>query len=98
MIGVSFFFGGLPTYPSHCHLHQLEADLYANDPQAIKQADGTYLFVGPKGRLESWEERQSRLQHNLKMQFNRSVESSYLATLIGGWKFWVWLPIEIYII
>ena len=49
-----------------------EAEHHANDEDAVEQPDGSYLYKGPNGRMETWSQRQSRLRHNEKMQFNRS--------------------------
>jgi len=52
----------------------------SHEPVAEIQEDGTYLYKRESdGRLETWEDRQKRLQHNLKMQFNRSFTASTLA-------------------
>ena len=58
----------------------MQVDQHEEDPDAILQEDGTYLYKGPKGRLETWKERQARLQHNQKMVFNRSFR--YLIELL----------------
>ena len=47
-----------------------------NDPDARVQPDGSVLYVGPKGRMETLAEREKRLQHNKKMVFNRSLSFS----------------------
>ncbi len=50
-----------------------KADHHEEDVESVLQEDGTYLYVGPKGRLETWRERQARLRHNLKVKFDRSL-------------------------
>ena len=53
-----------------------------HEPLAEIQPDGTYLYPRESdGALETWEQRQKRLQHNLKMQFNRSFQASNLAEI-----------------
>ncbi len=48
-----------------------------HEPIAELQPDGSYLYQRESdGVLESWDQRQKRLQHNLKMQFNRSFQSN----------------------
>ena len=50
-----------------------------DEEQGVPQEDGTMLYAGPNGRWETWDQRQKRLQHNLKMCFHRSLESNLLA-------------------
>ena len=45
---------------------------HEGDEDAVLQPDGTYLYKGPKGRLETWNQREARLAHNQKMVFHRS--------------------------
>lgn len=40
------------------------------------------MYRKGNGQLETWDERQKRLAHNMKMQFNRSFESSTLVWFI----------------
>ena len=53
-----------------------QAQQHVDDPDAVQQPDGTWMWKGPKGRLETWDQRQKRLAHNTKMCFNRSFDSS----------------------
>ena len=46
------------------------------DEDALVQEDGTVLYVGPGGKLETGAQRDARLRHNLKMKFHRSFEST----------------------
>ena len=41
----------------------------------VLQADGSILYVGPNGKLETLEEQHKRLRHNARMRFNRSFDS-----------------------
>ena len=61
---------------------QLQADMEEEDPTAVLQDDGTYLYQGPGGRWETGDERRTRLGHNLKMQFHRSFKSLLSATML----------------
>lgn len=54
---------------------QLQAQQEADDPDAVQQPDGSWMWKGPKGRLETWDQRQKRLAHNTRMCFNRSFGS-----------------------
>ena len=50
---------------------------WADDPDKVI-VNGTLMFVGPKGILESEHEHQQRLSHNSRMRFNWSI---------SGWVF-----------
>ena len=54
----------------------VQAEAHEESEDAVLQPDGTYLYKGPKGRLETWKERQQRLAHNQRMCFNRSFSDS----------------------
>ena len=58
------------------YLQANQAQQHVDDPDAVQQPDGTWMWKGPKGRLETWAQRQKRLAHNTRMCFNRSFESS----------------------
>ena len=49
------------------------------------QEDGTVLFMKSDGTYETAEQRDRRLAHNTRMQFNRSLESSSLEALMALW-------------
>ena len=49
------------------------------------QEDGTVLYPGPKGRMETWEQRQARLAHNQRMVFNRSFSFLAKSTDLNRW-------------
>ncbi|CAJ1389226.1 unnamed protein product, partial [Effrenium voratum] len=51
---------------------QLEAEQEANC--RVECEDGTVMYKGPGGRLETHAERQSRLAHNCYMRFSRSLK------------------------
>ena len=45
---------------------------------------GGFAFKGPKGRLESYDERECRLAHNQRMRFNRSFVSNLVQLVADG--------------
>lgn len=47
--------------------------MFRNDPDAVVREDGSVVFVGPGGKLESLQEHKTRLRHNARMRFNRQV-------------------------
>lgn len=53
----------------------MEVEKHEADGFAVLQEDGSWLYNGPNGRLETWEQRCARLEHNQKMQFHRSFRT-----------------------
>ena len=67
-----FWFHVNNYYPIHLWL-VAKAEHHLNDDGAELQPDGTYLYQGPNGRMETWSQRCARLRHNEKVAFNRSL-------------------------
>ena len=61
---------------------QLDADMAEHADDAVVMEDGTVMFNGPNGRFETLKEREQRLKHNIKMKFNRSLDSPCLRSFL----------------
>ena len=56
--------------------HALQDDhAMANHPDAVRMEDGSLRFKH-KDKLETWKEREERLEHNRYMRFSRTFESA----------------------
>lgn len=59
-----------------------QAEAMDQDPNAVKQADGSYLYMKADGTFETALQRERRLAHNTKMCFHRTFDSSTLPPTI----------------